>query len=121
MVYYHGGGFNINGTSRLVAGGKEYNVQSAEGIELNGPFIQKPQGEESRFVLNFPPLDKAVDRFDFIEDYCDQCFKMFEIAITDQAAEENRRRITVPDAVKNYAANIKDDGKSLEKQEFSTP
>lgn len=42
MVYYHGGGFNINGTSRLVAGGKEYKVQSAEGIELNGPFIQKP-------------------------------------------------------------------------------
>ena len=52
MVYYHGGGFNINGTSRLVAGGKEYNVQSAEGIELNGQFIQKPQGEESRFDCN---------------------------------------------------------------------
>ena len=119
MVYYHGGGFNINGSTRLVAGGKEYKVQSAEGIELNGPAVQKSQGEQSHFVLNFPPLDKDVDRFDFIEDYCDQCFKIFDIAITDQAAEEIRRRITVPDAVKNYAANIKDNGKSLEKQDFS--
>ncbi|MBO7568202.1 MAG: hypothetical protein J6T60_14040, partial [Bacteroidales bacterium] len=119
MVYYHGGGFNINGSTRLVASGKEYKVQSAEGIELSGPAVQKPQGEQSHFVLNFPPLDKDVDRFDFIEDYCDQCFKIFDIAITDQLADEIRRQITVPDAVKNYAANIKDNGKSLEKQEFS--
>ena len=121
MVYNHGfgRGFNMNDNTRLVANGKEYKVQSAEGIELNGPQIQKSQGEQSHFVLNFPPLDKDVDRFDFIEDYCDQCFKIFDIAITDQAAEEIRRRITVPDAVKNYAANIKDNGKSLEKQDFS--
>ena len=52
MVYYHGGGFNINGTTRLVAGGKEYKVQSAEGIELNGAYVQKPQGEQSRFDCN---------------------------------------------------------------------
>ncbi len=52
MVYYHGGGFNMNNTTRLVAGGKEYKVQSAEGIELSGPNIQKPQGEQSRFDCN---------------------------------------------------------------------
>ena len=52
MVYYHGGGFNINGSTRLVAGGKEYKVQSAEGIELSGAYVQKPQGEQSRFDCN---------------------------------------------------------------------
>ncbi len=52
MVYYHGGGFNINGTTRLVAGGKEYKVQSAEDIELSGAYVQKPQGEQSRFDCN---------------------------------------------------------------------
>ncbi len=122
MVYYHGGGFNINGTTRLVANGKEYKVQTAEGIELSGPYIQKPQGEQSRFVLNFPPLDKDVDRFDFIEDYCDQCFKIFDVALTDKAAadiEAKRNAEEIPAALKNYAANIKDNGESLEPEEFT--
>ena len=122
MVYYHGGGFNMSNTTRLVANGKEYKVQSAEGIELNGSFIQKPQGEHSRFVLNFPPLDKGVDRFDFIEDYCDQCFKIFDVALTRKAAadiETKRNAEVVPTFLINYAANINDNGKSLEQEEFT--
>jgi hypothetical protein len=35
MVYYHGqgGSFNLNNTCRIVAGGKEFKVLSAEGIQ----------------------------------------------------------------------------------------
>jgi len=124
MVYYHGqgGSFNMNGTSRIVANGKELKVISSEGIELNGPYIQKFNNEETHFVLNFPPLDKDVDRFDFIEDYCPQCFMIFDVALTDQAAAEikaARAANNVPDAVKNYAINIKDNSKSLDREEFT--
>ena len=121
MVYYHegDGAFNIGNTTRLVANGKEYKVQSAEGIVLSGPYIQKFKGQQTLFVLNFPPLDKAVESFDFIEDYCDQCFKIFDIALTDQAAERIKQRITMPDAIRNYAANIQDNGESLEREEFT--
>ena len=121
MVYYHGGGFNMNNTTRLVAKGKEYKVQSAEGIELSGPYIQKEPGQQSHFVLNFPPLDKDVDRFDFIEDYCPQCFMIFDVALTDQAAAEikaARAANDIPAAIKNYAANITDNGESLDCEEF---
>lgn len=121
MVYYHGqgGSFNMNGNSRIVAGGKELKVLSAEGIELNGPYITKYNNEETHFVLNFPPLDKDVDKIDFIEDYCSNCFKFFDIAISEQAAKENGQKNTVPEAVRNYAKNIKDNGQSLEKNEFT--
>lgn len=124
MVYYHGqgGSFNLNNTCRIVAGSKEFKVLSAEGIELSGPFIQKFNNEETHFVLNFPPLDNGVDRFDFIEDYCDQCFKIFDVALTDKAAadiEAKRSAEVIPAAIKNYAANIKDNGQSLEKNEFT--
>ena len=122
MVYYHGGSFNIRSTSRLVANGKEYKVLSAEDIELDGPYIKKSQGAQSRFVLNFPPLDKGVDRFDFIEDDCDECFKIFDVALTKQAAADivsKRSAEVVPAALKKYAAKIKDNGKSLEQEEFT--
>ncbi len=121
MVYYHegDGAFNIGNTTRLVANGKEYKVQSAEGIVLSGPYIQKFKGQQTHFVLNFPPLDKAVESFDFIEDYCDQCFKIFDIAITDQAAEQIKQRVAFPDALRNYALNINDNGESLEKNDFT--
>ncbi|MBR4266706.1 MAG: TlpA family protein disulfide reductase [Bacteroidales bacterium] len=121
MVYYHGqgGSFNMNGTSRIVANGKELKVISSEGIELNGPYIQKFNNEETHFVLNFPALDKDVDKIDFIEDYCLQCFKIFDIAISEKAVKENSQKSTVPDEVRNYAKSIKDNGQSLEKNDFT--
>ena len=122
MVYNHGGSFNIYAESRIVAKGKELRVLSAEGIELSGSYISKSPGQQTHFVLNFPPLDNDVDRIDFIEDYSDGAFKIYDIALTKQAAAEIKAKRTaekVPANLKNYAAKIKDNGKSLEKECFT--
>ena len=122
MVYNHGGGFNINGESCIVAKGRELKVFSAEGIELSGPYINKQPGQQTHFVLNFPPLDDDVDRIDYIEDYCSNCFKIYDIALTKRAAAEiksMRESEKVPANLKNYAAKIKDNGQDLDQEDFS--
>lgn len=121
MYYTHPGGFNMNRESRLVANGKELHVISSEGISLSGPYLDGEPGTKTHFVLNFPAVGNDVDRFDFIEDYCPQCFQIFEIALTDKAAEDikAKRPAGIPEDIKQLSTNLKDDGKGLEKETFS--
>ena len=122
MVYNHGGSFNILGASCIVAKGKNLKVLSSEDIELDGPYISKQPGQQTHFVLNFPPLDNDVDRIDYIEDNSDGSFKIYDIALTKRAAAEikaMRETEKVPANLKNYAAKIKDNGQSLEMEDFT--
>lgn len=117
MFYYHGGNFSIQGRSCIEANGKDLQVISSEGIELDWPDNYKQDGQKTHFVLNFPPLDSDVDRIDLIECYSDGCLRIFDIALTDRAAAEikaSRPAETIPDRLKNYTAKIKDNGKSLD-------
>ena len=123
ITYYHGyaeGKFLIVSDTRIVADGKPYKVINAEGIILDEWMLpQEKDGFKTHFVLNFPAIDKSVETIDFIEGDAPKAFDLYDIALTDQAAEKIKQRFFIPDTVKNYAANIKDNGKSLEKNDFT--
>ncbi|MBR4271738.1 MAG: TlpA family protein disulfide reductase [Bacteroidales bacterium] len=123
MTNYHGyaeGKFLIVSGTRIVADGKPLKVISAEGITLDEWTLPKDNVEfVTHFVLNFPAIDKSVETIDFIEGDNPNGFHLYDIALTDQAAERIKQRITMPDAIRNYAANIQDNGESLEREEFT--
>ena len=123
MTNYHGyaeGKFLIVSGTRIVADGKPLKVISAEGITLDEWTLPKDNVEfVTHFVLNFPAIDKSVETIDFIEGDNPNGFHLYDIALTDQAAEQIKQRITMPDAIRNYAANIQDNGESLEREEFT--
>lgn len=123
MTNYHGykeGWMRMVSTTSLRAGDKRWTVLSAEGIELDVKNYPKDDVEfVTHFVLNFPAIDKNLDAIDFIELDEPNGFNFFDIALTDSKADEIKKRVVIPDAVRNYAANIKDNGKSLEPEEFT--
>jgi|GEM_PF-2509823 len=124
LIYYHGskeGAFRIASGTTLRSGDKQWKLIKADGIKLDEWTFPKDGDNEfvTRFVLNFQPIDKSVETIDFVEDDDLNSFIFYDIALTDKAAEEIKRRISVPDGVKNYAKNIKDNGQSLDKNEFS--
>ncbi|MBP5365170.1 MAG: TlpA family protein disulfide reductase [Bacteroidales bacterium] len=114
--------FNMNGDCYIATpDGKKLQVLSAEGIELNGPFLGSESADmKKHFVLNFPPLPADAATINFIEGDEYRCFKIHDIALTDKAASEMKSRYYLPDEKKNYAASIKDNGQSLEEEEFTT-
>ena len=124
MNYYlrGSGGFNIGGKSCIVVNGKELQVLSAEGMELDGPYISDA-GEDGKkhFVLNFPAIGSDVESIDFIEDKDNpRAFKIYGIALTDRASKNIKRGEPIPESLKNFAANVKDNGKDLEPNAFSS-
>lgn len=123
MTNYHGykeGWMRMASTTSLRAGDKRWTILSAEGIELDVKNYPKDDVEfVTHFVLNFPAIDKNLDAIDFIELDEPNGFNFFDIALTDSKADEIKKRVVIPDAVRNYAANIKDNGKSLEPEEFT--
>ena len=119
MFYTHPGSFNMNRECRIIANGKSLPVVSSEGIELSGPYLDGEGADKTHFVLNFPPVDSDVEYIDFIEDYCQQCFQIYEIALTDEAASKIKNRKTMPEGIKEFATSIKDNGKPLDNQEFT--
>ena len=123
ITYYHGhknGWMRMASTTSLRSGDKRWTLLNAEGIALDTEVYPKDDGEfVTHFVLNFPAIDKNLQTVDFIELDDINGFKLYDIALNDKTAEQIKQRIAVPDVVKNYAANIKDNGASLEKQEFT--
>ena len=123
MTNYHGykeGWFRIASTTTLRAGGKQWKVTSAEGIDLDVQVYPKDDVEfVTHYVLNFPAIDQTLQTVDFYETDDLNSYILYDIALTDQAAEQIRKRIAFPDALRNYALNIKDNGESLKKNDFT--
>lgn len=123
LIYYHGmkdNPFRYAAGTTLRSGDKQWKLISADGIKLDDWVYPKDDGEFiTRFVLNFQPIDNSVETIDFVEADDLNSFILYDIALTDKAAEEIKRRISVPDGVKDYAKNIKDNGQSLEPNEFT--
>lgn len=123
LIYYHGmkdNPFRYASGTTLRSGDKQWKLISADGIKLDEWVYPKDDGEFiTRFVLNFQPIDNSVETIDFVEADDINSFILYDIALTDKAAEEIKRRISVPDGVKDYAKNIKDNGQSLEPNEFT--
>lgn len=124
LTNYHGfkeNGFKIVSGTTLRSGDKRWKLINAEGIKLDDWNYPKDDDKKfvTHFVLSFEPIDKSLETIDFVE-YDDlNAFILYDIALTDKAAEKIKSKITVPDDVKNYAKNIKDNGQSLDKNEFS--
>ena len=124
LTNYHGfkkNGFKIVSGTTLRSGDKRWKLINAEGIKLDVWNYPKDDDKKfvTHFVLNFEPIDKSLETIDFVE-YDDlNAFILYDIALTDKAAEKIKSKISVPDEVKNYAKNIKDNGQSLEQNEFS--
>ena len=123
LIYYHGwkdNPFRYASGTTLRAGDKRWKLISADGIKLDEWIFPKDDGEFiTRFVLNFEPIDNSLETIDFMESDDINSFILYDIALTDKAAEKIKRKITVPNEVRNYAQNIKDNGQSLEPNEFS--
>ncbi|MBO7141939.1 MAG: redoxin family protein [Bacteroidales bacterium] len=123
LTNYHGykeGQMKISSGTTLRSGDKRWKVVSAEGINLDEPTLPKDNVEfVTHFVLNFPAIDPKLETVDYIESDDPNSFQLFDVALTDRAAAEIKKRNTVPDEVKNYAKNIKDNGESLDKNGFS--
>ena len=123
ITYYHGhkaGWMRMASTTSLRAGDKRWTLLNAEGIALDTEVYPPDDGKYvTHFVLNFPAIDKNLQNVDFIELDDINGFNLYDIALTDQAAEQIKQRIAFPDALRNYALNIKDNGQSLEKNDFS--
>lgn len=123
ITYYHGhknGWMRMASTTSLRSGDKRWTLLNAEGIALDTEVYPKDDGEfVTHFVLNFPAIDKNLQKVDFIELDAPNGFNLYDIALTDQAAAEIKKRNTMPDDIKNYAKNTKDNGESLDKNGFS--
>ena len=123
LTNYHGykeGQMMIPSGTTLRSGDKRWKVVSAEGINLDEPTFPKDNVEfVTHFVLNFPAIDPKLETVDYIESDDPNSFQLFDVALTDRAAAEIKKRNTVPDEVKNYAKNFKDNGESLDDEEFT--
>ena len=123
MTNYHGykeGWMRMASTTSLRAGDKRWTILSAEGIDLDTKVYPKDDVEfVTHFVLNFPAIDKNLDAIDFVELDDPNGFNFFDIALTDSKADEIKKRNTMPDEIKNYVKNIKDNGESLDEEEFT--
>lgn len=81
-AYFRPGNWiRIDSATYLLAEGKKYVVQSAEGIKLHEHHYM-PESGEDHFTLTFPPLPKGTKSFDFIESDCDNCFKIWDVDLT---------------------------------------
>ncbi|MBR4621529.1 MAG: TlpA family protein disulfide reductase [Salinivirgaceae bacterium] len=123
LIYYHGmkdNPFRYAAGTTLRSGDKQWRLISVKGIKLDEWNYPKDDGEFiTRFVLNFQPIDNSVETIDFVEADDINSFILYDIALTDRAAERIKSKISVPDGVKDYAKNIKDNGQSLEPNEFT--
>lgn len=71
----------IDSGTYLKAGDKKYMLTGSEGIRLSENHWMPDSGKSS-FVLFFPPIDRSLDRIDFIESDCEDCFKIWDIELS---------------------------------------
>lgn len=106
----------ISSESYLLAdNGEKYPVRSGNGITLDEKFWMPDNGEAS-FSLIFPLLPPTVKVVDFIENDCEDCFKVWGIHLDGKLPELN-----LPEKVKKQKLNDEEplpkaelkDGKSV--------
>lgn len=102
--------------------GEKYPIKAGIGINL-GKYFWMPKSGEASFQLIFPPLPKSVKTIDFIESDCDDCFKIWGIALNGKLPEINiAKEIKAQPALSkpnNGKAVVS--GKILEYQPQNTP
>ncbi|MBR6082726.1 MAG: hypothetical protein IKP62_07365 [Salinivirgaceae bacterium] len=87
MDFPAGAGFLYSSKSYLKDEvGKRYSLRSAEGIKLD-EVIQKSDSNALEFKMNFEPLSREVQLFDFIEGDNRRAFKL--LGIHDKKLEQN--------------------------------
>jgi thiol-disulfide isomerase/thioredoxin len=75
----------IDSLTYLQAGDHKYFITGSKDIELSKEFWMPESGETS-FTLLFPPIDHKLEKIDFIESDCDDCFKIYGIDLTGKAS-----------------------------------
>lgn len=70
----------IDSGTYLKAGDQKFPLLSGEGIKV-GDYHWMPESGESSFRLIFPPLPRSVQKVDFIESDCEDCFKICDIEL----------------------------------------
>ena len=112
LIYYHGmkdNPFRYASGTTLRSGDKQWKLISADGIKLDDWVYPKDDGEFiTRFVLNFEPIDKSLETIDFMESDDINSFILFDIALTDKAAEKIKSKITVPDEATRIMLTARD-------------
>ncbi|MDR2775330.1 MAG: hypothetical protein LBC19_11425 [Tannerella sp.] len=83
--YYPKNWIRIDSLTYLQAGDRKYFITGSEDIELSKDFWMPESGEAS-FVLLFPPIERELEKIDFIESDCDDCFKIYGIDLTGKAS-----------------------------------
>lgn len=104
----------ISGESYIFANGQRLPLLKAEGIKLNEPFYAPSKEDRVRhFTLSFPEVDKNIERIDFIESDCPNCFKIWNIAISDEAYAQTKAENDARAKALAAAKSVKDDGQHL--------
>ncbi|MCQ2235811.1 MAG: hypothetical protein MJZ18_02310 [Bacteroidales bacterium] len=105
----------IVGDTYIVVKEQRLPLLKAEGIVLDSYFVA-PSAEDpyKKFTLCFPEIDKDIESFDFIESDCPQCFKMWNISLTDSLSAKIRAQKESEEIAIAEASTIIDDGTYLE-------
>ena len=112
------GSFKISPDSYILANGQQMKILSADSIDLYAKdYISPRKGEKSTsFILNFNDIDSTVQTIDFIECEDLQCFKIWNIALNDEAAQKILAETEIPEDIVREARTISNDTAGLEKQ-----
>lgn len=91
----------IDSGTYLQSNGRKYRMTGTHGIQADSLFWMPESGEAS-FRLEFEPLPKGTESFDFIESDCEDCFRLYGVDLT------GRKEYARPEGIPSEA--LKADG-----------
>lgn len=110
--------FRISPESYIVANGQKLKVLSADSIDIySKEYIKPRKGEKTtRFILNFHDVDSTIQTIDFIEGENIAEYKIWNIALNDDAAAKIKAESEVPDSIVRQARTVSNDATGLDSQ-----
>lgn len=110
--------FRISPESYIVANGQKLKVLSADSIDIySKEYIKPRKGEKTtRFILNFHDVDSTIQTIDFIEGEDIAEYKIWNIALNDDAAAKIKAESEVPDSIVRQARTVSNDATGLDSQ-----
>ena len=99
----------INSETYIRVKGEKLTMTSAEGITPDKKFYSD-ETNQTHFVLNFPAVPADAQTLDFFESDCENCFKIWEVALTTESSQQIA--VSTPIDIQNWA-EIPDDGQPL--------
>ncbi len=110
--------FRISPESYIVANGQKLKVLSADSIDIySKEYIKPRKGEKTtRFILNFHDVDNTIQTIDFIEGENIAEYKIWNIALNDDAAAKIKAESEVPDSIVRQARTVSNDATGLDSQ-----